>query len=421
MFLLEDATLSHYHLGRRLARGGMSEVYLAYDEHAQREVAIKVVHNSQAQDLERLRREMDTLSRLKHPHISPTLDQGVHESWHYFVMPYITHGTLRERLFQGPLTLQEAGMLLEQIASALQFAHDHGIIHRDIKPSNILLDENDHVYLADFGLAKLVEKCSDITQTDCLIGTPEYMAPELVDEPASVSSDLYALGILLYQMLTGKVPFKAETPIAVYCKHIHEQPVCPSSLNPTLPLAIDQVILCALEKDPRRRFKSVRALTQAYKDALAYCKQSSAQPMNTTEVFPAAIIIQRPIRDLRVVQARRHHSPYQLGAVLAGFVFLFIVPLWLGFATYNSTAGHPPPTVGAVSQLPFANAVGTKQGVKHSPPPSQPKSLVVPSANNTVDEASNNQDSHGQPQHHKHRHRHGHRHGKGQDQEQDQE
>lgn len=181
MFLLEDATLSHYHLGRRLARGGMSEVYLAYDEHAQREVAIKVVHNSQAEDLERLRREMDTLSRLKHPHILPTLDQGVHESWHYFAMPYIGHGTMRERLVQGPLTLQEAGMLLEQIASALQFAHDHGIIHRDIKPSNILLDENDHVYLADFGLAKPMEKCSDITQTDCLIGTPEYMAPELVN------------------------------------------------------------------------------------------------------------------------------------------------------------------------------------------------------------------------------------------------
>jgi serine/threonine protein kinase len=326
-------------------------------------------------------------------------------------MPYIVHGTLGERLARGPLTLQEAGMILEQIASALQFAHDHGIIHRDIKPSNILLDENDHVYLADFGLAKLVEKCSDITQTDCLIGTPEYMAPELVDEPASVSSDLYALGILLYQMLTGKVPFKAETPIAVYCKHIHEQPVCPSSLNPTLPLAIDQVILCALEKDPCRRFKSVRALTQAYKDALAYCKQSSAQPMNTTEVFPPAIIIQRRIRDVRVLQAHRDHGLYQRGAVLAGFVFLFIVPLWLGFTTYNSTAAHSPLTVGAVSQLPFTNAVGTKQGVKHTPPPSQPKSLVVPPASNTVDDASNNQDFHGQPQHHKHRHRHGHGHG----------
>ena len=124
-------------------------------------------------------------------------------------MPYMRRGTLREHIASGRLTLEEAGQVLEQVADALQFAHDHGVVHRDIKPSNILLDnENEHLfYLADFGLAKMIEEGSDITQTGCLVGTPEYMAPELTEKPESASSDIYALGILLYQMLAGQLPF----------------------------------------------------------------------------------------------------------------------------------------------------------------------------------------------------------------------
>src|SRR5881275_1656813 len=145
-------------------------------------------------------------------------------------MPYIERGTLRERLAKGPLNQQEAGNILAQVASAVQFAHDHGILHRDIKPSNILLKDKQHAYLADFGLAKGVEEVSDLTLTGCLIGTPEYMAPELADGPAITSSDIYALGIVLYQMLTGSLPFKGSTPIVIYCKHIQERPLPPSLL-----------------------------------------------------------------------------------------------------------------------------------------------------------------------------------------------
>lgn len=270
---LEGTTLGRYRLQHCIGRGGMSEVYLATDEYMQRDVALKLVDSNHADYSERFQREVQTIGRLSHSHILPAFDYGEQGPWQYLVMPYVEHGTLRELLASGPLSLEEAGAILEQIASALQFAHDHGIIHRDIKPSNILLDSQRHVYLADFGLAKVLGKNTEITQGDYLLGSPEYMAPELVDEPASTSSDIYALGIVLYEMLTGRVPFKGATPLGVCWKHLQEQPLYPSLLNPAIPHPIEQVILCTLEKDPHRRFKSARALVHAYKSALKVAQQ----------------------------------------------------------------------------------------------------------------------------------------------------
>lgn len=265
---LEGTALGPYRLQQRLGRGGMSEVYLAYDEIMHREVAIKVVSSSHADYLERFHREAKAISMLYHDHILPAFDYGDQEPWHYLVMPYIAHGTLRNRLERGPLTLEEAGEMLAQIADALQYAHDGGIIHRDIKPSNILLRDDHYAYLADFGLAKVLEGTSDLTLSGTLMGTPEYMAPELSEGPATTSSDIYALAIILYQMVTGRVPFTANTPVAVYWKQLREQPVPPSHLNPAIPSAIERVILRALDKDPHQRFQSARALAQAYLEAL---------------------------------------------------------------------------------------------------------------------------------------------------------
>src|SRR5437588_11933091 len=252
MLEFEGTTLGHYQLQRRLARGGMSEVYIAYDESMQRTVAIKVVHRGDHDYKKRFQREVKALATLTHEHILPTLDYGEQGLWSYFVMPYIEGGTLSQRLAAGPLGQEEAGMILEQVAAAPQYAHERGIMHRDIKPANILLHKEKHAYLADFGLAKELGQRSDITQTGELIGTPEYIAPELTEGPGSASSDIYALGIVLYQMLTGKVPFKAKTPIAVCWKHLLEQPTRPSLLNPAIPQPVEQVILCALEKEPHR-------------------------------------------------------------------------------------------------------------------------------------------------------------------------
>lgn len=274
---LVGAHLGPYHLLRLLGKGGMAEVYLAHDEEMEREVAVKVVSGTNDDYLERFMREVAAIDMLTHDHILPAYDYDSEGAWRYLVMLYAPYGTLGDLLDKGPLSPHDALEILEQVADALQFAHDHSIIHRDIKPSNILLRDAHYAYLADFGLAKSVEGSSRLTQTGTLLGTPEYMAPDLAEGPASISSDIYALGIVLYQMVSGRLPFVAETPVAVYWKQIREQPVAPSQHHPNLSPALDAVILRALEKDPHQRFQSVLALTEAFRQAVEEPEQYLAQ------------------------------------------------------------------------------------------------------------------------------------------------
>ena len=271
--VLQDGTVVKLRIGATAAANGVKvgetlDLEVAEDVRIEREVAVKIVSNRHADYIERFRREAEAIMTLHHAHILPALDYGEHEHWHYLVMPYIEHGTLWDRLTRGPLTLEEAGALLEQIASALNFAHEQGILHRDIKPSNILMLDDHYAYLADFGLAKSLEGGNTITQTGHLLGTPEYMAPELAEGPATTTSDLYALGIVLYQMVTGQLPFSGETPILVYLKQLQDLPTPPSHINPAVPPAIEQVILRALDKDPRRRFQTPDELAQVYLQAI---------------------------------------------------------------------------------------------------------------------------------------------------------
>ncbi len=363
MLGLEGTTIGHYRLRHRLGRGGMSEVYLAIDENTQQDVAIKLVNSSHTEYSEQFRHEIQTMRTLTHNHILPILDSGEHGPWHYLVVPYIRQGTLHTRLRRGPLTLQEAGDVLEQVASALQFAHDHGIIHRDIKPSNILLHDERYVYLADFGLARAIAGDNEITQTDCLMGTPEYLAPELMDAPATTSSDIYALGIVLYEMVTGRVPFRASTPIGVCWKQLQEQPVRPSLLNSTVPLAIEQVILCALEKDPHSRFKSVRALVQAYQGSLEAAEQpemaSALALSNTLQALkilkPATIDTPSPQQTVPKRQYPRSRAQRLLVAFTA-FIFLLTTSLSLGlFVAGNGLPTQIPITTEAIAPLVKAN------------------------------------------------------------------
>src|SRR5205823_802278 len=166
------------------------------------------------------------------------------------------------------LTLEEAASFLDQIASALQYAHDHGVIHRDVKPSNILLRRDGFAYLVDFGLARAMLGADSLTGAGALVGTPEYMAPEQSNGIHDYRSDIYSLGVILYHMLTGRVPFMAESPVAISLKHIQDEPTPPRELNSEIPQSVEDVILKALAKDPNERYQEAQTLSIAYRQAL---------------------------------------------------------------------------------------------------------------------------------------------------------
>lgn len=403
---LEQAQLNQYVIQRRLAHGGMSEVYLAHDAHDQT-VALKVVHSSQDDNVVRFQREVQTLYYLNHEHILPILDSGADGFWHYCVMPYMPAGTLRNRLHEGPLSLEEADTILTQVAAALQYAHEQGMLHRDIKPSNILLGNNSHVYLADFGLAKGITHDGDLTQTGCLIGTPEYMAPELAECSATICSDIYSLGIVLYQMLTGQVPFKGHTPMSIYWKHIQEQPLPPSQLNPAISPAIEQVILCAIEKDPTCRFPSVQALVEAYNRALRVSSQLHSVPGRSILSDRAERVTLPPpmqrVIPLSAASGQRHFHPAII-ALVAVF-FLVIVPFTLGFSIYLNGHGYglqaqAPAALGASAKFTTLNGL-TQEGLPHT------------RTTTSLNVHPYNHPSQGNPGNGGNRHGHGHKHGHG--------
>lgn len=266
---IEGLTLGRYELRRRVAQGGMAEVYLAYDRRVKRQVAIKVLYGRDESFVRRFEREALAVGTLSHDHILPLYDFGEQRPWYYLVMPYVEGGTLREYLLKRKrLTLTEAASFTDQIASALQHAHDHGVVHRDVKPSNILLRRDGFAYLVDFGLAKAMLGAESLTSAGAMVGTPEYMAPEQSNGVNDYRSDIYSLGIILYQMLTGRVPFMAESPVAISLKHIQNEPPLPRNFNSEIPASVEEVILKALAKDPHERYQEAQALSLAYWKAL---------------------------------------------------------------------------------------------------------------------------------------------------------
>src|ERR1700686_4989374 len=286
---IEGFTLGRYELRRRIAQGGMSEVYLAYDRRVRRQVAIKVLYGRDVSFVRRFEREALAVGALSHNHILPLYDFGEQCPWYYLVMPYIDGGTLRDYLPKRKrLTLEEAASFVDQIAAALQYAHDSKVVHRDVKPSNILLRQDGYAYLVDFGLAKALMGAESLTSEGAMVGTPEYMAPEQSNGESDYRSDIYSLGVILYQMLTGRVPFMAESPVAISLKHIQTQPLSPRELNSEIPQSIEEVILKAMTKDANERYQQAQELSTAYWKALqkeqAYPKVEEPVPPTTTTV-----------------------------------------------------------------------------------------------------------------------------------------
>ncbi|UCC86696.1 MAG: protein kinase [Anaerolineales bacterium] len=264
-------TLGSYRVIEQIGLGGMATVYKAYQPSMDRYVALKVLSTHLIQDptfVKRFRQEAKVIARLEHVYILPVHDHGEEDDCLYLVMRYIEAGTLKDRLEGLPLSLAETRHVVTQVGSALEYAHQMGVVHRDLKPSNVLIDPQGDCYLTDFGIAKMVEGTLGLTGSG-VIGTPHYMAPEQSQSlQVDHRADIYAMGVLIYEMVTGRLPFDAETPIAVVLKHISEPLPLPRSIRPDLPEAVERVILKALAKAPEDRFQSMRDLVVAFDQAV---------------------------------------------------------------------------------------------------------------------------------------------------------
>ncbi len=273
-------TLGHYQLTELLGMGGMGAVYRAHQQSLNREVAIKVLEPSLASEagyLERFNREAQVAASLEHPNIVPVYDYGTQDGFSYVAMRLLHGGSLADRINQQqdgtkPLSpLPQIARMLNQLASALDYAHKRGVIHRDIKPGNVMFDEQGRPYLVDFGIAKLLEASTLLTQSGQIMGTPAYMPPEQwLDEQITPASDQYALAILVYQMVTGHLPFYAEGggPYAMMNKHMRETTRPMREWRPDAPEAVEWAILRAMAKQPADRYPSVMAFAQAFARAV---------------------------------------------------------------------------------------------------------------------------------------------------------
>src|SRR5215210_6680202 len=270
--MLSAGTLlaERYEVGPLLGRGGMAEVYLGTDRVLERPVAIKVLGGWLASDerfVERFRREALAAARLAHPHLVAVYDAGSEEDLHYMVMEYVPGATLGDVLEQeGRLDPRRAVGIARDVASALEVAHRAGIVHRDVKPANVMLAPDGRTKVMDLGIARTLDGES-LTRTTSVLGSPNYLSPEQArGERVDARSDIYSLGCVLYEMLCGRPPFDAESPVAVAYKHVHEMPPAPSALVPTVPVSLDAVTLRAMAKDPDDRFASAEGFVAAMDD-----------------------------------------------------------------------------------------------------------------------------------------------------------
>ena len=252
-----------YLLGRKLGSGGMADVWLAEDKELGRRVAVKILHERYASDdqfVERFRREATNAAGLSHPNIVSIFDRGEAEGSYFIVMEYVEGRTLKELVVtRGPCPIPVAISYTRQVLAALRYAHRHGIIHRDIKPHNVIVDHEGRVKVADFGIARA--GASQITEAGSIIGTAQYLSPEQArGAPVDESSDLYSTGVVLFELLTGTVPFNGETPVEIAMKHISQTPEGPSVHRPEIPRDLDLVVLRALAKEPADRYRSAQEM-----------------------------------------------------------------------------------------------------------------------------------------------------------------
>ncbi len=291
MFQLTGKTIGSYRVLEQIGVGGMAMVYKAYHPGMDRYVAIKVLppHLSQDPDfLKRFQREARAIAKLEHAHILPVHDYGEYEGITYLAMRYVEAGTLKDRITAKRFSLDEINRIISQIGGALDYAHRMGVIHRDVKPGNVLVDEQGDTYLTDFGLARMMEPTEKLTASGVGLGTPAYMSPEQGQgDKVDHRSDIYSLGVILYEMVTGHVPYEAETPMAIVLKHINDELPLPRTIAPSVPPSIERVILKALAKAPSDRYQTAGELVQALVKATSEAGVKPEMEPIPTQVNPA--------------------------------------------------------------------------------------------------------------------------------------
>jgi serine/threonine-protein kinase len=333
MFLdtLTGQSLGQYQLRELLGVGGMGAVYRGFQESLQREVAVKIIFMRQTSNLqyeERFAREARLAASLEHTHIVPVYDFGTEHGVSYVVMRLLTGGSLSERIIQsngGLLPLTEVARITSDLASALQYAHNRGIIHRDIKASNIMFDDRDTVFLVDFGIAKMAAATThNITDTGVKIGTPEFMAPELwLNEPVTPAVDQYSLAILVYYMLTGSLPFKGEMPYQLMHSHLHEQPTPLLYWRSDLPGNLMPVLERALSKDPASRYPNVEAFAAAFSQAVQESFQNAPYTIQLAKKNSDTIILPDPPLDTPAPRPKTRRSLIAAAALIAAAIGFF--------------------------------------------------------------------------------------------------
>jgi serine/threonine protein kinase len=329
---LEGQTLGRYELRHLIGRGGMADVYEGYDAHFDRVVAVKVFKREDEEMLRRFIREARLMASFRNPHLVQVYDTGSSQvngdARYYIVMPFMEGGTLRARIRRSPLPLGDACRNLQDIADALDYIHHQGIIHRDIKSSNVLLDAHGRCYLSDFGIARTATDATQLTMTGNVLGTVDYVAPELFEEnhKADARSDLYSLGVLLFEMVTGQLPFSAENQIALITMHMNKRPPSPSSISQAISPDVERVVFKALEKKPEMRYASASELANAFCSAVA-TRQTAAvdvaakQPLEDRSHRSAADkVVLPPVLPQKPEGAKLRQSPLSAATETVHFV-----------------------------------------------------------------------------------------------------
>jgi serine/threonine-protein kinase len=384
-----------YELRQHAARGGMADVYHGWDRRLSREVAIKVLRPELSADddyVDRFRDEARTAARLSHPNIVAVYDTGSDQGDAYMVMEWVDGPTLSQVIrADAPLSIERTCRIGADIAAGLEYAHDNGVTNRDVKPSNVLIAPTGHAKVTDFGIAKASEQSTVETMTGVVLGTPAYLSPEqLTGRPADARSDVYGLGAVLYEMVTGRKPFIGDTPAEVAGNVLHSRPARPSTINPNVPASFEGLLSKALARDPSARYQTAGELRA---DLLAYAEGGApAALVDETVAMAAETDATRAMTTLTEpagpppAKPRRRTEAWLIGLILALAVLAVVIGLIASNRNSNSTKTTTIPSTAPTTSVVPSTTRHTTATTEHrvTVPPTEAPTTEAPTTPPTV-------------------------------------